>query len=82
MVIDTVNWWPGKKVLISPRWIERVSWSQAKIFVNLSRDAIKKSPEYTEKLLLSREYETALHSHYHRTGYWDDEQDFREHTTL
>jgi len=30
LVIDTVNWWPGKKVLISPRWIERVSWDSRK----------------------------------------------------
>jgi len=82
MVVDTVNWWPGKKVLVSPLWIERVSWAQSKVFVTLSRDAIKKSPEYTEKLLLNREYETALHKHYRRTGYWDDEQAFREHTAL
>jgi hypothetical protein len=23
LVIDTRNWWPGKKVLVSPKWIER-----------------------------------------------------------
>ena len=27
MVVDTKNWWPGKKVLVAPEWIERVSWS-------------------------------------------------------
>jgi hypothetical protein len=26
LVIDTRNWWPGKRILISPRWIERVGW--------------------------------------------------------
>ena len=26
LIIDTRNWWPGKKVLVSPQWIERVSW--------------------------------------------------------
>ena len=25
LIVDTRNWWPGKKVLISPKWIERVS---------------------------------------------------------
>ena len=28
LIIDTQNWWPGKKVLVSPQWIERVSWER------------------------------------------------------
>ena len=54
LVIDTRNWSPGKKVLVSPKWIERVSWDESKVFVNLSRETIKKSPEYTEESLLNR----------------------------
>ena len=27
MVVDTQNWWPGKKVLVAPQWIDRVSWT-------------------------------------------------------
>ncbi|MEO7698745.1 MAG: PRC-barrel domain-containing protein [Opitutus sp.] len=73
LIIDTRNWWPGKKVLVSPQWIERVSWNESKVFVKLSREAIKQSPEYTDESLLTREYETGLHRHYDRPGYWDDE---------
>jgi sporulation protein YlmC with PRC-barrel domain len=73
LIIDTQNWWPGRKVLISPRWIERVSWNESKVFINLSREAIKQSPEYTEESLLTRDYETALHRYYDRQGYWLDE---------
>jgi len=73
LIIDTRNWWPGKKVLISPRWIESVSWDESKVFVNLSRATIKKSPEYKEGFPLSREYEADLHRHYNRQGYWVDE---------
>ena len=73
LIIDTQNWWPGKKVLISPRWIERVSWSESKVFVNLSRETIKQSPEYTEESLVTRDYETGLHRYYDRQGYWVDE---------
>jgi uncharacterized protein YrrD len=72
LVVDTQNWWPGKKVLVSPQWIERVSWTEAKVFVNLSRETIKQSPEYTEESLLTREYEAGLHRHYRRQGYWVD----------
>ena len=71
--VDTVNWWPGKKVLVAARWIERVSWDESKVFINLSRAAIKQAPEYTEESLLSRDYESRLHGHYNRQDYWVDE---------
>jgi hypothetical protein len=70
LVIDTRNWWPGKRVLVSPQWIERVSWDESKVFVNLSCEAIKKSPEHSEASLPTRDYETRLHQHYDRRGYW------------
>jgi hypothetical protein len=73
LIIDTRNWWPGKKVIISTRWIERLSWVEAKVYINLTRDAIQQSPEYTDELLLTREYESDLHQHYNRSGYWMDE---------
>ncbi len=72
LVIETGDWWPEKKVLISPEWIERISWNQGKVFVNVSSTTIKLSPEYSEDALLSRDYETKLHSHYGRNGYWTD----------
>jgi sporulation protein YlmC with PRC-barrel domain len=73
LIVDTMNFWDGKMILISPRWINRVSWDKAKVFVNLSRAAIKQSPEYIEGSPLSREYEAALHQHYNFQGYWVDE---------
>lgn len=79
LVVDTRNWWPGKKVLISPKWIERVSWSDSKVFVNVTRETIKQSPGYSEESLPTREYETALHGHYNRRGYWIDEPAAKEH---
>jgi len=72
LIIATRNWWPGKKVLISPHWIERVSWDESKVFVNLTRDAIKQSPVYTDESLLTRDYEIVLHRYYDRPGYWGD----------
>ena len=80
LILDTQSWWPGKKVLISPKWIERVSWSESKVFVNLPRETIKQSPEYTEKFLLNRDYETRLHRHYNRQGYWVDESAAKQHS--
>ena len=79
LVIDTRNWWPGKKVLVATQWIESVSWSELKVFVNLTREAIRQSPEYTEESLLTRDYEALLHGHYDRQGYWVDEQAAKEY---
>jgi sporulation protein YlmC with PRC-barrel domain len=72
LIVDTHNWWPGKKVLISPQWIERVSWGERKVFVNLSRDVIKRSPAFTGESLPTRDYEIGLHKHYNRKGHWVD----------
>ena len=60
----------GKKVLISPQWIERISVFHSAVFLGLSREEIKQSPEYSEEALLTREYEARLYKHYHRQGYW------------
>jgi uncharacterized protein YrrD len=73
LIVSTRNWWPGKKILISPLWIDRVSWPESKVFVGLAQDAVKKSPEYSETALLNREYESSLHRHYNRPGYWGSE---------
>jgi len=68
--VATRNWWPGKKVLVSPAWIERVSWSESKVYVHLSREAIKNGPEYIESREITREYEDRLYAHYGRPPYW------------
>lgn len=73
LIIDTQNWWPGKKILIAPKWIDRISWDESKVFVNMTRALVKASPEYTEASMLSRDYEAKLHQHYSRDGYWTDE---------
>lgn len=74
LIINTHNWWPGKKVLVSPHWIYRVSWEASKVFFSLTREIIKQSPEYTDELLLTRDFEDGLHKYYNRQGYWVDDQ--------
>jgi len=69
MVVDTQNLWPGKKVLVAPQWVGRVSWSDSKVYVDLSREAIKNGPEYHPEAL-NREYEETLYDYYKRPRYW------------
>jgi len=59
-------------VLISPEWIERVSWTEKKVFINLSRETIKQSPKYSDDAIIIRDYEAKLHQHYNQEGYWVD----------
>jgi sporulation protein YlmC with PRC-barrel domain len=73
LIVNTSNWWAGKQVLIAPLWIERVSWSERKVVIDLTRDAIRSSPEFTKQSLLTRDYETNLYGHYNRKGYWVEE---------
>lgn len=70
LVIDTRNWWFGKKVLVAPQWASRVSWGDRKVFVDLSRQAIKESPEWNPTDAINREYETRLYDYYGRPVYW------------
>lgn len=81
MVVATRNWWPGAKVLISPMWIERISWIDSTVYVLLSRDDVRKSPPYDEEALLERGYESVLHQHYGRDGYWSREPAGSHRTT-
>jgi hypothetical protein len=68
--VATRNWLPGKKILVSPAWIEQVSWAESKVSVALSRETIKSAPEYLLSRPLTREYEDRLHVHYGRPPYW------------
>ena len=70
LVIDTSNWWLGKKVLVAPHWASRVSWVESKVYVDLSREVIKHSPEWNETEGINREYEMRLYDYYGRPSYW------------
>lgn len=75
MIVDTRDWLPGKRVLISPKWIERISWDQREVVVDLSRKLIEQAPEYTDLPPLTRDQEVSLHRHYDRNGYWTGNSD-------
>jgi uncharacterized protein YrrD len=71
LIVETGHWLSSRKVLISPLWVENVSWNKSKVFTSLSMEEIRTSPEYTDEALLDRTYEKALHIHYGRDAYWD-----------
>ena len=66
LVVDTRNWWPGRKVVLAPLWLQRVGWTEAKVYVDLTREAIKASPSYDPDRPILHDYADQLHRHYHR----------------
>jgi hypothetical protein len=70
MLVDTTNWWAGKKVLVAPAWIKQVDWAQSKVHVTVTRAQIQTSPEYDPAREVDRAYETQLHDHYGVPRYW------------
>jgi len=70
LVVDTSNWWLGKSVLIAPHWASRISWKERKVFVDLSRQKIKDSPEWNPEAAVNREYEARLYDYYGRPVDW------------
>lgn len=69
LMVDTRNWWPGRKVLISPDWASSVSWDNRKVYVDVTRERVRNSPEYDPARPIDRGYEDRLHSYY---GYGRD----------
>ena len=70
LIVDTRNWWPGKKVALSPEWIKTVSWAESRVHVDLQREEIKVAPEYDPSRPFEREYETRLFEYYDRRKNW------------
>lgn len=58
MVVDTRDWLPGRKVLVSPQAIEEVDWVEFHVRVDLQRDDIENGPEYDPSALNNQEQYT------------------------
>jgi hypothetical protein len=63
-LVDTKNWWPGKKVLISPRSAKTIDWAHKLVNLNVVRQKVKDSPAYDPSRNIDRAYERNFHSYY------------------
>jgi hypothetical protein len=50
VVVDTRHWLPGKKLMISPSQIKRISWDESKVYVSLTKEAVLGSPIFNPAL--------------------------------
>jgi hypothetical protein len=64
LVVDTANWWPAKKVLISPRLAGDIDWLDRLVKLDVDRQTIKDSPAYDPATTVDRTYENHFHAYY------------------
>jgi hypothetical protein len=64
LAVDTKDWWPGKKVLVPPRWIESVSWADRSVSVGATREHIKSAPEWETGQHITTSFEDLLQAYY------------------
>jgi hypothetical protein len=70
IVVDTRNWLPGRKVLISPLWADIIDYRRAEMHLRMNRNAVENSPLYDPDKMLERGDEEALYAHYAESPYW------------
>ena len=49
LVIGTRNWWPSKKVVIPPQWIDSIGWADSKVVLDLTQDQRSGTPPNTRR---------------------------------
>jgi len=70
MVVDTRNILPGKKVLVSVDWIEKVSWAESKVYLDVKEEELRGAPEFDYSDPVNRKDEIRLYDFYGRPVYW------------
>ena len=64
LVVDTGHWFPGKKVLISPKLVKKIEWDTSEVIINVTEEDVKNSPEYEPGKAISESYEANLQNYY------------------
>ncbi|MDZ7638959.1 MAG: PRC-barrel domain-containing protein [Bryobacterales bacterium] len=70
LVIDTGNWLPGRKVLISPTSAGEPDWHEKSVPVVLNRAQIENAPPISTERPVSRQHEEAISLYYGWPRYW------------
>jgi hypothetical protein len=70
MVVDTRNILLGKKALVSADWIEKISWAESEVYLDITEEELKGAPEFHYSDPVNRKYEMRLYDYYGRPVYW------------
>jgi hypothetical protein len=67
LVVDTGPWIFGRKVLLPAGTVHRVDHAERKVYVDLTKEQIKNSPEYDEETFGKPDYRSDVGSYYEQT---------------
>jgi uncharacterized protein YrrD len=62
--VDTKNWWPGARVLISPHSIRSIDVAQKRVELNVSRKKVRESPPYDASNTVDGAYDETFLTYY------------------
>ena len=62
--VDTRNWWPGSKVLISPRSVRSIDRTNRLVHLDVDRRKVKNSPPYDPATTVDGAYEETFLTYY------------------
>jgi sporulation protein YlmC with PRC-barrel domain len=64
LIVDTKNWWFGKKVLISTQSAKQIDWADKCVHLNVDCQKVKDSPVYDASTLVDAAYDDAFLTYY------------------
>lgn len=64
LVVDTKNWLPGKRVLISPRSVKDIDWSGRLVNIVVDRQKVGGAPAYDASATVDQAYEDNYLAYY------------------
>jgi PRC-barrel domain protein len=64
LVVDTRNWWPGKKILVSSQSAGEIDWTDRVMNLDVDRQQIKDSSAYDPSMTIDRAYDEKLLAYY------------------
>lgn len=56
LVVETGSWFAGDQVLVAVKWISEIKWVEDRVYVNLSREMVRNSPEFDPSKTVLRRY--------------------------
>jgi hypothetical protein len=62
--VDTRNWWPGERVLISAYSVRDIAWSGRLMHISVNRQKVKKAPPYDPAITVDGAYEEKFLTYY------------------
>jgi hypothetical protein len=63
-IVDTRNWWSGKRVLMSPLAVKSIDWFERRVELDVSREQVNSSPPWDPLDAFTQLDAKLLHKHY------------------